>query len=146
VTQDYKQAFLIQFGILTFKKTGSMKKTGGTQKCNSESESMYNALSELLGSTISLSQFCTETITIITSNFLNYFSTLFCLCNWVNTNEVVAYSESTNCTVITELWNLWKFLWKTKYEWKIRTKKTGDKEGNNCKYGPINRDYVTHRP
>lgn len=31
-------------------QTGTMKKTGGTWTCNSESDSMYNALSELLGS------------------------------------------------------------------------------------------------
>jgi len=64
---------------------------------------MYNALAELLCSTKSQSQFCTETITIITSNFLNSFSTLFFLHKWVNINKEVAYIESTNCTVITEL-------------------------------------------
>jgi hypothetical protein len=79
-----------------------MKKNDGIQKYNSESESMYNALSKLFGS-ISQSQFCTETITIITSNFLNYYSTLFVHHKWVNIKEAVAYNESTNCTVTTEL-------------------------------------------
>jgi hypothetical protein len=47
---------VLQMGIsdsvqnLTFKKTCTMKKNGGTQNCTTESEPMYNTPSEILDS------------------------------------------------------------------------------------------------
>jgi hypothetical protein len=60
----------------------------------------------------------------------------------------VAYNESTNCTVTTELWNYVHFYRRQNANGKSKQKKkkTGrvDEENNNCKYRPINRD-ITYR-